>query len=223
MQTIHISHYSDVLCVWAYVSQIRIDELLNNFGDQVEVEYLLFAVFGNAHEKIDRQWRDRGGREAYSEHVRSVVHQFGHLPVHEDVWSVTAPHSSLPCHLYLAAASLAETEGTLDSGAYEALIWKMRQAFFAEARDIASTDTLRAIVEEQQLPVAILETMIKNGRAYAALSAQMQKAIDGVVRASPTLSFNEDRQRLTGNVGYRIIESNVRELIERPEDQQTWC
>ncbi len=51
----------------------------------------------------------------------------------------------------------------------------------------------------------------------------MQRAFDGHVRASPTLTFNEDRQRLTGNVGYRIIEANVRELLERPETQQTWC
>ncbi len=223
MKSIHISHYSDVLCVWAYVSQIRIDELVSNFGDQVEVEYLLFPVFGNAHEKIDRQWQDRGRRKAYSEHVQSVVHQFGHLPIHQDVWLVNAPHSSLPSHLYLAAAQLAESESMLESGAYDALTWKMRTAFFAEAQDIANISILREIIEEQQLPLAKLEAMIENGRAYAVLSAQMQRASDGVVRASPTLSFNEDRQRLTGNVGYRIIESNVRELLERPEDQQTWC
>ena len=51
----------------------------------------------------------------------------------------------------------------------------------------------------------------------------MQRALDSHVRASPTLIFNEDRQRLTGNVRYRIIEANVRELLERPETQQTWC
>ena len=35
--------------------------------------------------------------------------------------------------------------------------------------------------------------------------------------------LNEDRQRLTGNVGYRVIEANVRELLERPSAQHSWC
>ena len=43
------------------------------------------------------------------------------------------------------------------------------------------------------------------------------------IQASPTLLFNEGRQRLTGNVGYRIIEANIRELLERAPDQLSWC
>lgn len=33
---------------------------------------------------------------------------------------------------------------------------------------------------------------------------------------SPTLIFNEGRQRLNGNVGYRVIEANIRELRHNP-------
>ena len=40
---------------------------------------------------------------------------------------------------------------------------------------------------------------------------------------SPTLSLNEDRQRLAGNVGYRVIEANVRELLEGPAPEGSWC
>jgi len=43
------------------------------------------------------------------------------------------------------------------------------------------------------------------------------------VSSSPTLLLNEGRQRLVGNVGYRILEANVRELFERPGVQQSWC
>jgi hypothetical protein len=43
------------------------------------------------------------------------------------------------------------------------------------------------------------------------------------VKVSPTLIFNDDRQRLTGNVGYRIIEANVRELLRAPEREASWC
>ena len=30
-------------------------------------------------------------------------------------------------------------------------------------------------------------------------------------------------QMLTGNVGYRVLEANVRELLHNPGGQQSWC
>ncbi len=223
MKKINITHFSDVLCVWAYVSQIRIDELINNFGKDIELEYLFFSVFGNTVPKITKQWENKGGHKGYSEHVQGVVKKFGHLPVHSDVWVKDAPVSSFPSHLYLCATQLAERDEKLEHGTFSELAWKLRQAFFAEAKDISNIKVLREVVEEKQISVSKLESYIVNGKAYAALSDQMQRAVEGNVRASPTLTFNEDRQRLTGNVGYRIIEANVRELLERPEAQQTWC
>lgn len=223
MKKIHITHFSDVLCVWAYVSQIRINELIDNFGDKVDFEYLFFSVFGNALGKIDKAWEGKGGQEAYSQHVQEIVSEFGHLDVHADVWIKDAPQSSIPCHLYLCAAQLAEENGVVESGTFTQLAWQMRESFFAEAKDISNIAIIREIIEEQNLPLSEFELNISNGKAYAVLSDHMQKALDKHVRASPTLTFNEDRQRLTGNVGYRIIEANVRELLERPEEQQTWC
>ncbi|MEA5480541.1 hypothetical protein VB774_23140 [Pseudanabaena galeata UHCC 0370] len=43
------------------------------------------------------------------------------------------------------------------------------------------------------------------------------------ISVSPTLIFNEGRQRLNENVGYRVIEANIRELLNNPEDEQSWC
>lgn len=223
MARLQITHYSDVLCVWAYVSQIRINELIDNFEDKIELEYLLFPVFGNAVDKIDQNWESKGGRTAYSKHVQGVVDQFGHLPIHEDIWVKNAPVSSLPSHLYLCAAQFAEKNRTLPQGAFNELAWRIRSAFFAEAKDISNVAVIREIIEEQQLPLAEFEASISGGKVYAVLSEHMKRAMDNGVKASPTLTFNEDRQRLTGNVGYRIIEANVRELLERPETQQTWC
>ena len=37
-----ISYFTDVLCVWAYVSQVRIDELKANFEDAVELDCRYF-------------------------------------------------------------------------------------------------------------------------------------------------------------------------------------
>jgi hypothetical protein len=43
------------------------------------------------------------------------------------------------------------------------------------------------------------------------------------VDVSPTFVFNDGRQRLNGNVGYRVIEANVRELLRAPEAGRSWC
>jgi len=40
---------------------------------------------------------------------------------------------------------------------------------------------------------------------------------------SPTYVLNDGRQKLFGNVGYRILDANVRELLERPETGASWC
>ena len=44
------------------------------------------------------------------------------------------------------------------------------------------------------------------------MEAQPKYQIPG----SPTLVFNEGRPLLYGNVGYRIVESDVRELLRNP-------
>lgn len=38
-QNLTLIHYSDVLCVWAYLSQARIDEVLAQFADEVHIDY----------------------------------------------------------------------------------------------------------------------------------------------------------------------------------------
>ena len=55
------------------------------------------------------------------------------------------------------------------------------------------------------------------------LSGDLDLARDNHVRASPTLLCNEGRQRLTGNVGYRVLVANVRELLQAPTGGQLWC
>ena len=43
------------------------------------------------------------------------------------------------------------------------------------------------------------------------------------VMGSPTLVFNEGRQMIYGNVGYRVIEANVLELLNKPKAAASWC
>jgi len=44
------------------------------------------------------------------------------------------------------------------------------------------------------------------------------------IEGSPSFVLNEGRQKLYGNVGFRIIEANIQELLRAPgTDQVSWC
>ena len=223
MTAIEISHFSDTLCVWAYVSQVRINELESEFGDQVQIDFCLLPVFGHARSKLETQWQSKGGIEAYNQHVIEIVKQFGHVDIHHDIWLTAAPHSSLPSHLFLSAVKIAEFQQVVPPGSYSRLSWHFRESFFARLADISDYQVLCALAEDLDLPLAQIEEKISKGEAYARLSIDMQAAKDLAVRSSPTMIFNNDRQRLAGNVGYRIIKANISELLENPSSQQSWC
>lgn len=216
-------HFSDALCVWAYVSQIRIDELLKNFAGSVELEYRYFQVFGDVPKKIEASWKEHGGVQGYSEHVRSVCGKFGHVAVDPQVWVRTTPHSSMPSHLFLCAVRVLESDGSVPPGAQSSAARAVREAFFMEGADVARRETLLATAEKLRLPVAKVEKILDGGVAHAALCGDLDLAHTHGIQASPTLVFNEGRQRLSGNVGYRIIEANIRELLEGAPGQLSWC
>jgi len=40
MEPIRIFYFSDILCVWAYIAQIRLEELKNTFQDSISIRPL---------------------------------------------------------------------------------------------------------------------------------------------------------------------------------------
>jgi predicted DsbA family dithiol-disulfide isomerase len=226
VEKVRIQHFSDVLCVWAYVSQVRIDELKRNFGAQIEMDYHFVHVFGHAHQKLEAQWGRRGGTTAYSKHVLEVAGKFEHVPVHPEIWQRETPRSSMPAHLFLCALKLLDPEqpGADGPSTFERAAWAVREAFFRDLVDISQQRELLAIAEKLELPAAKIQANLDSGAAHALLSEDITTAREQSIRASPTLSFNEGRQVLTGNVGYRVIEANMRELLRGPSDHQSsWC
>jgi predicted DsbA family dithiol-disulfide isomerase len=223
MERVRIVYCTDLLCVWAYVAQIRIDELLQSFQDRVELECRYFHVFGNVPGKIESAWKDRGGLAGYSHHVRSVVNQFGHVALHPQVWVRDTPKSSMPGHLMLCAVRLLESAGRVAPGTLARVAWALRVAFFRDGQDISSREVLAGVGKQSGLPMDEIDNMLGSGAAHAALAEDLELARQQMIQASPTMLFNEGRQRLTGNVGYRIIEANIRELLENVSGQLSWC
>ena len=223
VELVKITYFTDSLCVWAYVSQVRMDELKANFKDAVEFDSRYFHVFGDVVNKIEATWRERGGFAAYRRHAREIVEKFGHVELHENTWNIDIPNSSMPAHLFLCAIRCAESSGGFAPGAGNRAAWAVRDAFFRHGRNVSQASVLLEIAESIGLPVAEIEDAMATGAAHAALASDLEIARAQSITASPTLLFNEGRQRLTGNVGYRIIEANIRELLERAPGQLSWC
>lgn len=49
---VKIMYFTDVLCIWAYLAQIRIDELKTKFGDDVILQKHFIPVFGSVQSKM---------------------------------------------------------------------------------------------------------------------------------------------------------------------------
>lgn len=225
---VSIMHFSDMLCVWAYLSQIRMDELSNKFADQVKLDYHFIQVFGSVESKLEQNWGHRGGVEAYGKMVCDLGGEFEHVDIHQDIWCKARPTSSASCHVFLKAAQLVESKNDLpliEAGrkVTESLAWSMRVAFFRDLIDISALPAQLAIAEELGLPLAAIEAEISSGAAYAALEQDRQLKEKYHVVGSPTLVFNEGRQMIYGNVGYRVIEANINELLKEPNALVSWC
>lgn len=105
-----------------------------------------------------------------------------------------------------------------------ATAWELRLAFFRDGLDIGDWATLASIAQQVGLEPAALDAEIRSGRAHATLAADERDRQTHRVQGSPTFVLNEGRQVLFGNVGYRVLEANVRELLREPAaGAASWC
>lgn len=229
---VRVDYFSDLLCVWAYVAEARVREMCARFPDRIVVVERFCSVFGDTATRIGDGWADRGGYEGFGAHVRDVVAGFGHVSVHPELWHEVRPTTSSQSHLILKAAQLVEQRLSLEPCERNGLVrlpsahlaWAIRLAFFRDAYDISDSAVLRHLAESEGLPVADIEAEIATGRAFAGLAEDAAARERLGVAGSPTFVLNEGRQKLYGNVGYRVIEANIQELLREPSGgQASWC
>lgn len=230
--TLTVSYFSDVLCIWAYAAQIKLDELRRQFGDQIQIEYRFLHLFGDVEARIEVGWGDKGGAGGYSRHLQQMAARFVHIDIHPEIWTRNAPPTSASCHLFLKAIQLLEKHGELSAApeqrfggksVFEEAVWRCRLGFFRDLQDIADREIQEAIATEMALPLAGIRQHIDSGAAHAALCADFDAKDRQLVEGSPTLVLNEGRQKLYGDVGYRVIEASINELLMDPGDRASWC
>lgn len=225
MAAVRVEYYSDILCIWAYVAERRVAELARSFGDAIEIEQRFCSVFPDARTKIEASWARRGGYEGFNAHLAEVAAKFPHIEVNDRLWLDVRPRSSASAHLFVKAVECLDGGNLpyLDRPAVRAAA-ALRRAFFAEARDVSDWRVQRDIAAELELDYAELRERIISSEAVAALAVDLNLAQQQAVSGSPTFIMNEGRQRLFGNVGYRLLEANVQELLRNPaEGEASWC
>jgi predicted DsbA family dithiol-disulfide isomerase len=234
MPPVKISYYSDVLCIWAYAAQRRLDQLVEKFGSELQIDTHFCSVFPDARGKIEDKWQHKGGYEGFNNHINEVARQFPHIDVHERLWLETRPRTSASAHLFLKAIEIIERDehsnGTgSDLPPYLERIstraaWEMRRAFFSTAKDISDWQVHKEIADLVGIEYELIEQKIRSSEAVAQLAVDHNLSQKHGVEGSPTYIMNNGRQKLFGNVGYRVLEANVQELFRTNSDKDaSWC
>jgi predicted DsbA family dithiol-disulfide isomerase len=213
-----IEYFSDILCVWAWISERRIEELNKQFKDKIVIRYQYIDLFGDTASRIQTQWADKGLYEGFSKHVVAAAAPYESAPVSSEVWQVTRPTTSASAHMVLKAIELTYTKPLSIEFA-----GVLRKAFFIDAKDISEMEILFSLLEDLKINADEIKKTLNNGTALAALMTDYQKAREYSIKGSPTLVMNEGRQSLFGNVGYRVMQANIEELLKRSSAQASWC
>lgn len=211
-------YYSDVLCVWAWIAHPRFEEVINAWSDRLTVKTRFVDVFGDAHGKVPAQWGERDGFERFGDHLQEVAAAFDHVTLHDTLWRTVRPTGSAPAHEAIHGAGLVS-----DANTVRCFDRSVRAAFFEQGRDISRREVLFEVAEEAGVDVGDLEETLRDGRALAALAADIKLAQTQRIGGSPTWRLNDGRQLLYGNVGYRTINANLEEWIRDDPAGASWC
>lgn len=215
---LNLIYYSDILCIWAYISQPRMDEITARFFDKVSIDYRFCSIFGDAARKIGTDWAKRGGYAGYADHLCKVAAEYGYVDLHPEIWRCNQPASSMPAHLVIKAVQRVDKSRCGD------LLGELRTRFFTQCLDISQWSVLQSALSAVDIAINEVEEVIHSGLAYADLEADHQGQQALMVQGSPTIILNEGRQKLYGNVGFGVIEANINELLRSPTSgAASWC
>jgi len=232
MPEITIYYYTDLLCIWAYVGQRRLEQLSEEFGDKIVIENHFCSVFPNVEAKMELSWKSRGGYEGFNRHTLEVAKKFPHVEINPRLWLDTRPLTSASGHIFLKAIEVIEAEKFGDELMAKPYLerlssraaWELRLAFFAEGKDISNWQVHMGIAKKLGIDAALVEEKIHNGQAVTLLASDYDFAQKNNIEGSPTYIMNEGRQKLFGNVGYRLLQANVSELLHNSAGEEaSWC
>lgn len=215
---LQIDYFSDILCVWAWIAERRIEELNAHFRDKIEIRYQYIDLFGDTETRIQTQWHDKNLHAGFGAHVVAAAQPYDTAPVNADIWTNCRPTTSANAHMLLKAVELTSGKQCAKHFANQ-----LRKAFFMQAKDISDIKILFALLKEDNIDAEVVRQVVDNGSALAALMSDYQRANELDIKGSPTFVMNNGRQNLFGNVGYTVLKANINELLANKTSQASWC
>jgi predicted DsbA family dithiol-disulfide isomerase len=212
-----VDYFSDVLCIWAFINEKRLEEVELQLGTELDIHLQFLPNFASVQPKITTAWKDRGGFSGYAEHAAEVAEQFD-IKLHKDAWSKVQPTTSMVAHSFIKAVQA--VHGHKQAREYSLAI---RNAFFLEAKDISQVSVCDLIAVECELNNDAIDEYMDSGKALSDLNWDFQQADSYQISVSPAWVFNDGRQKLIGNVGYGVIEANLKQLIIEKPLKFNWC
>lgn len=213
-----INYFTDILCVWAWIGQRRVEELEKEWGDKVLIRHYCVNVFGDTSNRIGEKWAKRGGYEGFGQHVRESAAPYETAPVNPGIWKDVRPKTSATAHLVVKAVELVSGEADAMK-----LATALRKSFFVDTLDIGSLDVVLQVAADAGFDRGEMMSRLETGEPQAALMADLEASQELRIKGSPSWVMNDGRQILYGNVGYRVLSANVEELLRNPEQEASWC
>jgi predicted DsbA family dithiol-disulfide isomerase len=213
MSPLVLEHWSDPLCVWAFLAEPKLDRLLAAFPDRVEVRWRVVPLFGSVRARFtDGPWREDGpaGR---ARKTAELCARHGWPAITGRVWEADTPATSWAAAAAFEAVALLERQGEVAPGTSGEWLRRLRRRFFVDDRNVARRDEQRAVAEELGLPWDRVADALDDGRALAAVfEAHEQRQRQGL-QGSPSFVFDGGRAILYGDVHEGVLHATVEQLL----------
>lgn len=178
-RTIRVDLWSDVQCIWCYISSARLDTALARHHGTVHVVHHSFHLTPDAPVDIDRDARMRS-HMIDPERMRQIMAHLRQLAALEGLAyepDLTQPTNSS------RALQLLHHAGTL--GGRSALTKRLFEAYFAEGRHVGHIEELLSLAEDVGLDRKAAAAVLSEDRYAGAVEDDMQHALLLGARGAP--------------------------------------
>lgn len=213
------SYWSDPLCIWAFVAQDRLERVLAELGERLQVDYRVVVVFGSV------PWRFHGGPWTASgpagrrRATRAIAAQHGHPEVSGAFLEGDCPATSWAPAAAIKAVCELERLGLAAEGSGARYLDALRRRLFVDNLNIARRSVQLELCEAHDLPRVEVERRLDDGSALARVWEDQAEKDRLRLQGSPTYVFDAGRAMLYGNVAYGVLHATLDELLRglRPE------
>jgi predicted DsbA family dithiol-disulfide isomerase len=167
---IRVDVWSDVQCIWCYISSARLRTAIARHAGPIEVVYHSFQLTPDAPVDVDRDAHIRK-QNVDPKRMEQIVNQLRHLTAQEGL--PYDPDRTQPTNSH-QALELLHHAGTL--GRRARLTERLFEAYFAEGRHVGHVGELLTIAEEAGLDRAAASAALTDRRHADDVAADIQHA-----------------------------------------------